>query len=67
MRRVHPDIVLEVAFDDVQISRRHPAGFALRFPRIVRWRQDLEIDDISTVADLDRLYRRARTPGGEAP
>ncbi|MBM3872798.1 MAG: ATP-dependent DNA ligase [Verrucomicrobia bacterium] len=48
-RTVVPDLVLEVAFDAIQPSPRHDSGFALRFPRIVRIRDD------KTVADIDRL------------
>jgi len=61
-RRVTPDIVLEVAFDDVRPSKRHPAGYALRFPRIVRQRRDLGPNEISSLSDLQSLYERARTP-----
>ena len=39
-RTVVPQIVLEIAFDAVQVSARHKSGFALRFPRIARWRHD---------------------------
>lgn len=54
-RLVAPEIVIEVAFDAVQISRRHKSGYALRFPRIVRLRPDkspAEIDTLATVAAL---------------
>jgi DNA ligase-1 len=50
-----PEVVLEVAFDGVQKSPRHKSGFALRFPRIVRWRKDktpADIDDIEAVRAL---------------
>ncbi|WP_394826003.1 ATP-dependent DNA ligase [Pendulispora albinea] len=40
LRLVRPEIVLEVAFDGIQRSTRHASGFALRFPRIVRIRDD---------------------------
>ncbi len=40
MMLVKPEIVLEVAFDGVQQSTRHKGGYALRFPRILRWRKD---------------------------
>ncbi len=66
VRRVTPDIILEVAFDDVRPSDRHPAGFALRFPRIVRRRLDLSVDEISSVTDLVELYEQARAPTVEA-
>ena len=54
-RTVQPRIVLEIAFDAVQVSARHRSGFALRFPRIARWRHDKspeEIDTLSRVRDL---------------
>lgn len=62
-RRVRPEIVLEVAFDAVQESVRHRSGFALRFPRIVRWRHDkppTEIDTLSRVRELSRVRDRER-------
>ncbi len=52
---VRPEIVLEVAFDGVQKSARHKSGYALRFPRILRWRQDKspqDCDDINRVREL---------------
>lgn len=52
---VRPEVVLEVAFDGVQKSARHKSGYALRFPRIVRWRRDkapAEADDIEAVRTL---------------
>jgi DNA ligase-1 len=48
-RTVRPTIVLEVAFDAVQRSTRHRSGFALRFPRIARWRRDKPADEIDTI------------------
>ena len=47
--RVKPEIVLEVAFDGLQKSDRHSSGFALRFPRIARIRDD------KTPADADAI------------
>ncbi|HEU4887198.1 MAG TPA: ATP-dependent DNA ligase, partial [Thermoanaerobaculia bacterium] len=40
VHRVEPTIVLEIAFDRIQESTRHRSGYALRFPRIVRIRDD---------------------------
>lgn len=48
-RSVRPQIVLEVAFDAVQRSNRHRSGYALRFPRIARWRHDKPVDEIDTL------------------
>lgn len=52
---VRPEIVLEVAFDSITRSQRHKSGYALRFPRIVRWRRDklpAEVDDVARVTEL---------------
>ncbi|HEY4002278.1 MAG TPA: DNA ligase, partial [Candidatus Xenobia bacterium] len=45
-RIVEPHVVLEVTFDAVQPSQRHKSGFALRFPRIVRRREDKPASDV---------------------
>ncbi|MBV8446189.1 MAG: ATP-dependent DNA ligase, partial [Candidatus Dormibacteraeota bacterium] len=56
-RAVRPEIVLEVAFDLVQESTRHRSGYALRFPRIARWRHDKTIGDIDTLNRVRELSR----------
>src|SRR6185295_3169056 len=53
--RVRPEVVLEVTFDVVQPSARHPAGYALRFPRIVRVRDDKPAAEIDTLAAVRKL------------
>ena len=53
---VKPEVVLEVAFDGVQKSARHKGGYALRFPRIVRWRQDKRPEDIDDLERVKELY-----------
>jgi DNA ligase-1 len=62
-RTVEPRIVLEIAFDAVQSSSRHKSGFALRFPRIARWRHDkspAEIDTLARVRDLAMAIEHER-------
>lgn len=62
-RSVRPQIVLEVAFDAVQQSTRHRSGYALRFPRIARWRKDKPVEEIDTlqrVHDLAAVRERGR-------
>jgi DNA ligase 1 len=62
-RTVDPRIVVEIAFDAVQFSARHKSGFALRFPRIARWRHDkspADIDTLSRVRDLATAIERDR-------
>ena len=53
---VQPQIVLEVAFDIIQESTLHQSGFALRFPRIVRIRDDKPVSEIDTVARVREIY-----------
>ncbi|GMA42044.1 DNA ligase B [Mobilicoccus caccae] len=52
---VRPEQVVEIAFDGLQTSRRYPAGLALRFARVLRYRDDktaAEADTIETVRSL---------------
>jgi DNA ligase-1 len=52
---VRPEVVLEVTFDIVQKSARHKAGYALRFPRIVRVRDDKPPEEIDTLQRVREL------------
>jgi DNA ligase-1 len=54
-QQVRPEIVLEVTFDVVQKSARHKAGYALRFPRILRVRDDKPVAEIDTLARVREL------------
>lgn len=54
--KIPPKVVLEIAFDRIQESKRHKAGYALRFPRIVRIRDDKSPDQISTIDEVRRIY-----------
>jgi DNA ligase-1 len=56
VRLVRPEVVLEVAFDSIQHSGRHMSGYALRFPRIVRIRDDKPVDEIDTLERVAELY-----------
>jgi DNA ligase 1 len=55
VRTVDPEIILEVTFDAVQESRRHKSGYALRFPRILRIRDDKPLAEIDTLASVRAL------------
>jgi DNA ligase 1 len=69
LRKVRPEIVLEVAFDGIQRSKRHPSGFALRFPRIVRVRDDKGPADADRLAAVEALFASQVSSGHreEAP
>jgi DNA ligase-1 len=55
---VRPEIVLEVAFDSIQISNRHDSRFALRFPRIKSIRTDKDLTDIDTLQKIRQIYEK---------
>ncbi len=57
VRTVKPELVFEIAFEGIAESKRHKAGLALRFPRILRWRKDKKADEINTLEDLRQLLK----------
>ena len=54
-RTVVPEVVVEIAFDRIMRSSRHRSGFALRFPRIVRIRDDKAPAETDTLATVEAL------------
>lgn len=65
-RIVQPSIVIEVAFNNVQRSNRHASGYALRFPRIVRFRPDKSAKEIDTLDRVAELYAKQITLPGRS-
>ena len=61
-RGVEPKIVLEVAFNNVMRSDRHESGFALRFPRILRLRNDKSPEEIDTLETVRQIYENQHAP-----
>ena len=55
-RTVVPEVVVEIAFDRIMRSARHKSGFAMRFPRIVRIRDDKTPADIDDLATVEKLF-----------
>jgi DNA ligase-1 len=52
---VKPELVFELAFENIQRSSRHKSGIAVRLPRVARWRIDKrpeEADTLETVRGL---------------
>jgi DNA ligase-1 len=62
---VRPELVVEVAFNDVQTSPTYPGGVALRFARVRRYRTDKRADQADTLAAVLEIHRRMA--GGEPP
>lgn len=57
VRAVAPEVVLEIAFDTIQKSNRHKSGYALRFPRIVRIRDDKKPEDADTLERVEEIWK----------
>lgn len=56
--RVRPEIVLEVAFNEIQRSSKYDSGMALRFARVVKIREDKTADEATTLEELKQLMER---------
>jgi DNA ligase-1 len=57
--RVRPELVVEVAFDGVQASPRYPGGLALRFARVLRYRQDKPAEEADTIETVRAIHAGA--------
>ncbi|MHA1722070.1 MAG: ATP-dependent DNA ligase [Candidatus Baldrarchaeia archaeon] len=55
---VKPEVVVEVAFDEIQQSPKYKSGFALRFARITRIREDKGPDEADTIERVREIYER---------
>jgi len=53
---VIPSLVVEIAADEITKSPIHSAGFALRFPRLVGFREDKSFDQATTVSEVKRIF-----------
>jgi len=64
--RFEPGVVIEVGYSEIQKSPNYESGFALRFPRFIRLRDDKSIDEIETLNSIRERYQRQggdRFPG----
>ena len=56
MLTVRPELVVEIAFDGVQASPRYPGGVALRFARVMRYREDKTAAEADTIGAVRALW-----------
>ena len=54
--QVTPEVIIEVHYEEIQSSPTYSSGFALRFPRIIRVRDDKGLDEIATIYDIERIF-----------
>jgi DNA ligase-1 len=60
---VRPELVVEIAFNELQASRRYPGGLALRFARVVRYRPDKRPEDADTIETVRAIAAAQRGEG----
>ncbi len=56
--RLKPKIVIEAAYEEIQKSPKYKSGFALRFPRLIRFRLDKDIEEVDTKDRINKLYKQ---------
>jgi len=62
VRTVSPELVFEIGFEGIQRSRRHKSGFALRFPRILRWRREKSASEADDLGAAEKLLSESTKP-----
>lgn len=54
---VKPSLIVELAADEITKSPRHTSGYALRFPRLVKFRDDKSPGQVTTVGEIRKLFK----------
>lgn len=54
--KIKPQIVVEIRYEEIQKSTNYESGYALRFPRLVKIREDRRPEEINTINDVEDLY-----------
>jgi DNA ligase-1 len=57
--RVRPELVVEIAFNDLQESPHYPGGLALRFARVKGYRPDKRPEEADTIDTVRRIYEES--------
>lgn len=61
--KVKPEIVLEIGYEEIQKSPSYSSGYALRFPRLIRLRDDKPPSEASTLRMIEKFYKTQRERG----
>ena len=60
---VEPRIIIEVAYEEIQKSINYSSGYALRFPRFLRLRDDKSLEEINNINDVEYLFNNQKNRG----
>ncbi len=58
VRTVKPKLVFEIGFEGINASTRHKSGIAVRFPRMLRWREDKLVEEADTLDNLKQILEQ---------
>lgn len=58
VRTVKPKLVFEIGFEGINASTRHKSGIAVRFPRMLRWREDKPVEEADTLDNLKQILHQ---------
>jgi DNA ligase-1 len=64
--RVRPELVVEIAFNDIQASPQYPGGVALRFARVKGYRPDKRPEEADTITTVRAIHEQQLAQGGDA-
>ncbi|HEX7062965.1 MAG TPA: ATP-dependent DNA ligase, partial [Woeseiaceae bacterium] len=59
---VRPELVVEIAFNELQTSPHYPGGMALRFARVKGYREDKRPADADTIGTVRTIFERRNAP-----
>ncbi len=55
--KFEPEVVFEVGYAEIQKSANYDGGYALRFPRFIRLRDDKGTDEIETISSIEERFK----------
>lgn len=58
---VRPSLVVEILADEITVSPIHSAGLALRFPRLIRFRDEKNAEQVTSLGELEKLFQMQKT------
>ena len=57
---IEPRIVLEIGADEISVSQNHTSGYALRFPRLIKFREDKNPTEATNLKEIELLFKKQR-------
>ncbi len=54
---VSPNIIVEIGADEISVSPTHSAGYALRFPRLIKFREDKRAQEATTLKEVEKMFK----------